>query len=230
MSGGKSKGVLLRGVKGLPIQVPGEILKCQADLGPTATLVWINLVAFSQLGRPLQINSLARQMGLPKREVSQALALLADMGWINDEGLEIRLTVQGSEEALQPAAAEQAAAAEPLADEETEAFDWLINFVSARITVPSPEEKRKLLYWMQSKGLSHEVIAVAIEEMCASAAHPSFPYLEGILRNWHGVGIRTYNDLLENPYLAKVLAPIAGGKELNPAEKRWKEVFPDEFD
>lgn len=230
MAGAKNKGVLLRGVKGLPIQVPGEILKWQADLGPTATLVWINLVAFSQLGQAFRINSLARQMGLPKREVSQALALLADRGWINDEGLEIRLTVQAEAESLDPVQEEVAAAAEPLVNGESDAYEWLVSYISARITVPTPEEQRKLLYWMQSKSLSHEVIAVAIEEMCASAAHPSFPYLEGILRNWHGVGIRTYNDLLENPYLAKVLAPIAGGKDVNSAEKRWREVFPDEFD
>jgi DnaD/phage-associated family protein len=231
MSGGKSKGVLLRSVEGLPIQVPREILQCQADLGPTATLVWINILALSQLARPLQINSLARQMGLEKREVSQALALLADRGWINDEGLEIQLTVpQREESALFQGASLQAASAETVPGTETDAFDWLVNYVSARVTVPTPDEKRKLLHWMQSKNLSHEVIAVAIEEMCASAAHPSFPYLEGILRNWHGVGIRTYNDLLENPYLAKVLGPITSCKEQNPAEQRWREIFPDEFD
>ena len=105
-----------------------------------------------------------------------------------------------------------------------------MGYVSARGTVPTLDEKRKLLYWMQSKNLTHEVIAVAVEEMCASAAHPSFPYLEGILRNWHGVGIRTYNDLLENPYLAKVLGPITSCKEQNPVEQRWREIFPDEFD
>lgn len=225
MSGRKSKGVLLRGVEGLPIQVPAEILICQADLGPTATLVWINIVALSQFGRPLQINALAEQMGLEKRVVSQALASLADRGWINDEGLEIQLTVPDRDEQIEPT---QAAALET-ALQDSDSFEWLVNYVCARVTVPTPEEKRKLLFWMQSKGLSHEVIAVAIEEMCASAAHQSFPYLEGILRNWHGLGIRTYNDLLEHPYLAKVLAPITSCKEQNPAEQRWREVFPDEF-
>ncbi|HHT67903.1 MAG TPA: DnaD domain protein [Firmicutes bacterium] len=222
MSGRKSKGVLLRGVEGMPVQVPVEILECQADLGPTATLVWINIVALSQLGRPLQINALADQMGLEKREVSQALAMLADRGWINDEGLEIQLTV--------PAHPESAATVEVVPNGETDAYEWLVSYISARVTVPNPDEKRKLLHWMQNKNLSHEVIAVAVEEMCASAAHQSFAYLEGILRNWHGIGVRTYNDLLENPYLAKVLGPIASSKEQNPAEQRWREVFPDEFD
>ena len=201
--------------------VPREILKCQAVLGPTVTLVWINLTALSQLGLPLQIHSLAEQMGMDKGEVSQALALLADGGWINDEGLEIQLTL---------AQMEPAASLERVEEAELDSFTWLVEYLSARVNAPSPEEKRKLLHWMQNKNLSHEVIAVAVEEMCASGVNPSFPYLEGILRNWYGVGIRSYNDLLENPYLTKVLGPIASRKVRNPAEQRWREVFPDEFE
>lgn len=226
MTGQRSKGVLLRGVAGLPIQVPVEILQRQASLGPIATLVWINIVALSQVGKPLQIDDLAQKMGLAKREVSKALALLADEGWINDEGLEIQLEV--------PCRGESAASAEEVEVQpdtvDSEAFEWLVSYWSARVAMASPDEMRKLLYWMQVKDVSHEVIAVAVEEMMVSAPHPSFAYLEGILRNWHGLGIRTYNDLLENPHLTKVLGPIASRRELSPAEQRWKEVFPDEFD
>lgn len=218
----KSKGILLRGVEGMPIQIPREILKSQPSLGPLATLVWINLVALAQLGRTLQIDTLTEQMGLEKGEVSQALALLADRGWINDEGLEIQLVL--------PTNLESALTSESILDPEQAAYEWLVEYWSTRVTAPSPDEMRKLFYWMEHKGLSHEVIAVAIEEMCATVVSPNFPYLEGILRNWHGVGIRTYNDLLENPHLTKVLAPIAAKKEPSPALKRWKEVFPHEFD
>lgn len=222
VSGQKSKGVLLRAVEGMPIQIPPEILKCQAVLGPTATLAWINIVALAQQGQPLQIDALASQMGLAKRDVSQALALLADRGWINDEGLEIQLVL--------PKVIESAATTESVLDAEQASFEWLVSHWSARVGTPSPEEMRKLLHWMERKNLSHEVIAVAVEEMCVAVAHPSFPYLEGILRNWHGVGVRTYNDLLENPHLTKVLGPIAARKEQSPAEQRWREVFPDEFE
>ena len=218
----RTRGVLLKGVEGLPVQVPLEILYCQARLGPVATLAWINLLALAQAGRPMHIDVLTETMGIPKWEVSKALALLADEGWINDEGLEIQLSVPDIPEAA--AAMEAPAAVEP------EAFEWLVSYWSARVSPASTEEMRKLLYWMEIKGLSHEVIAVAIEEMLISAAQPSFPYLEGILRNWHAANIRTYNDLLENSHLTKVLGPIAGRRELSPAEKKWKEVFPDEFE
>jgi len=217
-----SQGILLQGMEGLPIQIPAEIFQCQAVLGPKATLVWINLAALAQLRQPLRLDTLAEQIGLAEQEVSRCLALLADRGWINDEGIEIRLTVPRIEEA--------AAAAESILDEEQASFEWLVNYWTTRVAAPTPEEMRKLLYWVETKGVSHEVIAVAIEEMRASAASPGFPYVEGILRNWHANGIRSYNDLLENPHLTKVLQPIAARKERSPAEKRWKEVFPHEFD
>ncbi len=220
-----SQGILLQGIEGLPVQIPVQILQCQAVLGPKATLVWINLVALSQLRRPLRLDTLAAEIGLTEQEVSGSLALLADRGWINDEGLEIRLTVPSMEEAE-----ETAAAGEGILDEEQASFEWLVNYWTTRVEAPTPEEMRKLLYWMETKSLSHEVIAVAIEEMRVSASSPGFPYVEGILRNWYANGIRTYNDLLENPHLTKVLQPIAARKERSPAEKRWKEVFPHEFD
>ncbi len=151
---------------------------------------------------------------------------MADRGWINDEGLEIQLAVPF------PVAnkSEDAAVAENILDEEQASFEWLVSYWSARVADPSPEEMRRLFFWMESKELSHEVIAVAIEEMFVTASNPGFPYLEGILRNWHRVGIRTYGDLLANPHLTKVLTPLSAPREHSPAEQRWREVFPDEFD
>ncbi|NLJ80728.1 MAG: DnaD domain protein [Firmicutes bacterium] len=226
MSRAKNKRVLLRGWGRLPIQVPPQILEHQASLGPLPSLVWINLVALAQQKRSLQIDEIAEQMGLAKQEINQALALLADWGWINDEGLEIQLAIPLDLENQE----EAAVTVENILDEEQASFEWLISYWSARIKAPSPKEMRKLFFWMEDKGLSHEVIAVAIEEMLVTAANASFPYLEGILRNWHSMGIRTYSDLLANPHLAKALAPVTAKKEDSPAEKRWREVFPDEFD
>lgn len=226
VSAEKGQGLLIRGVEGMPIQIPSEIFKCQASLGPIPTLVWINMVALAQEQNPLKINDLAEQMGLETRKVSQALALLADRGWINDEGLEIQLCLPKIEEPKKIKMMPE----ESILDEEQASFEWLVSYSAARIGPPSPDEMRKLLHWMVKRGMSHEVIAVAIEEMAVQVQEPSFPYLEGILRNWHGFGIRSYNDLLENPHLTKVLGPITASKGPSPAEQRWKEVFPDEFD
>jgi len=224
MSAENSRGLLIRNVKGMFIQVPPEIFRCQSSLGPIPTLVWINMVALAQKQKPLKIQDLAETMGLEQREVSQALALLADRGWINDGGLEIQMVLPDTQ------SIEFSPPNDSVLDEEQASFEWLVSYSAARIGPPSPDEMRKLLHWMVKKGLSHEVIAVAIEEMTVQVENPGFPYLEGILRNWHATGIRSYNDLLENPHLTKVLGPIAANRQPSMAEQRWKEVFPDEFD
>lgn len=222
------KGILVKALSGMPVQIPREILTVQASLGPIPTLVWINLLACAQQGKTLRVSDLAEQMGLELAQVSQALAFLADRGWLNDDGLAIQLSTPTELPIFaQPAVA---ATSESILDPEQANYEWLVEYWSTRVEAPSPDEMRKLFYWMDRKDLSHEVIAVAIEEMCAAVANPSFAYLEGILRNWHAASIRTYNDLLENPHLTKVLAPIAAKKEVNQAINRWKEVFPHEFD
>jgi len=226
MASHKGAGVLLQGLDNLPVQVPLAFFESQASLGPTAALLWINLLACAQTNRPVRIAELAGRMGVEVSELEQAMVVLASCGWIDDEGLTIRLTVP--ELGRGQAAAETAVA---VLDEEQASFEWLVNYFATRVGNPTPEEMRKLLYWMERRQVSHEVIAVAIEEMCAGAARPSFAYLEGILRNWHAQGVRTYADLVERPSLARVLLHQPQDDEgLTPAERRWKEVFPDEFD
>ena len=63
MPGQRTRGVLLKGVEGMPVQVPREILGCQARLGPAATLAWINLLALAQAGKPMHIDDLTESHG-----------------------------------------------------------------------------------------------------------------------------------------------------------------------
>ncbi|HHT74064.1 MAG TPA: DnaD domain protein [Firmicutes bacterium] len=225
MSTHKGAGVLLQGLDNLPVQVPLAFFQSQASLGPTAALLWINLLVCAQTGRPVRIGELARFMGVEVSELEQAMVVLASHGWVHDEGLVIRLALPESSPG--EGAAETAVA---VLDEEQASFEWLVNYYATRVANPSPEEMRKLLYWMERRQVSHEVIAVAIEEMRAGATRPSFAYLEGILRNWHNQGVRAYADLVERPTLAKVLQHKPAEGALTAAERRWKEVFPDEFD
>ena len=205
----KNKRVILAGWGPYPLQIPREIFEQQASLGPVAALVWINLVAFAQRRHSIEIEEVAEAMGLTQQEINQALALLADRGWLSDDGLEIQLAIPSPVQTKRETdlieegvltEQETAVAIEGVLDEEQASFEWLISHWSARVATPSQEEMRKLLYWMETRGLSHEVIAVAVEEMFATASNPGFPYLEGILRNWHSAGIRTYSDLLANPH------------------------------
>ena len=115
-------------------------------------------------------------------------------------------------------------------DPSQKGFEWLIDFCTNRVAPPTPEEMKKLLFWVEKKKVSPEVIAVAVEEMCVSIDNPHFAYLEGVLRNWVNEGVYTYSQLLEKPYLTKVL-PQTNQPSIHPeAERKWKELFPDEFD
>ena len=48
---------------------------------------------FVQKQQPVNIRMISDIMGIDYREVNKALARLADAGWINDEGYEIKLCI-----------------------------------------------------------------------------------------------------------------------------------------
>ncbi len=228
MADEQGRGVILQGLKELPVQVPIEILDVQSTLGVNAVMLWINLLFNAQQQQALKVGSIGTLMGLESKEITKALVRLADHGWINDEGYEIKLCIPT--ERSQPEKKHHQTGLDDLLDQGQKGFEWLISFWSTRVAAPSPEEMKKLLFWMEKKQMSHEVIAAAIEEMCASIDHPHFSYLEGVLRNWANEGVFTYSQLVEKPYLSKVLAHSRKPAISPEAEQKWKELFPDEFD
>ncbi len=227
-------GIPLKGLENNAVQVPQELLHNQKELGLEAVMLWIQLAAFAQRGEAVSTQALAECMGIPRARVETHLAALADRGWINDEGMEIRLSVppvSPAETELDGPEEDTPQAPPKMLDPGQAQFEWLVNFWSHRVGAADPDIMRKLLFWMEQKGMSHEVIAVAIEEMCTNAQRPTLAYLDGVLRNWYQEGIREYQDLTERPHLAKVLPANTQEQRIHPdAERKWKELFPDEFD
>ena len=222
MSDRHSEGIVIKGLEKLPLQIPVELLIAQKTLGINAVMVWINMAMFVQQNQPGNIALISEAMDITKTDVNKALARLADYGWINDEGYEIKLCIPESKPA------------EPdveLLDPQQRGFEWLINFWTNKVGAPSPEEMQTLLFWVETKQVSHDVVAVAVEEMCSATDNPNMGYLEGILRNWTMEGVYTYQQLLDKPYLARVLQQAQTKAQIHPeAERKWKELFPDEFD
>lgn len=232
MNNNEGSGFVVQGISKLPLQVPLEILNAQKSLGATAVLVWINLLMFVQKHQAVNIAMISDIIGLEPQEVNKALARLADAGWINDEGYEIKLCIPIKETGNLKFehAASSGTMVESVLDPSQRGFEWLIDFWSNRVAPPTQEEMKSLLFWVEKKRVSPEVIAVAVEEMSASIKNPHFAYLEGVLRNWVNEGVFTYAQLLEKPYLTKVL-PQGQQPTIHPeAERKWKELFPDEFD
>ena len=180
------------------------------------------MAMFEQQHQPVNAALISEAMNISEAEVSKALACLADHGWIVDDGSEVRLCIPD----LTPVDPDV-----ELLDPLQKGFEWLINFWTNRVGVPTPEEMQRLMFWVEKQGLSHEVIAVAIEEMRSSIGNPHIGYLEGILRHWLMEGVTTYQQLLDKPYLAKVLNQAQTQSSIHPeSERKWKELFPDEFD
>ncbi|HHX01290.1 MAG TPA: DnaD domain protein [Firmicutes bacterium] len=218
----RSDSFIIKGLEKQPLQIPVELLIAQKALGITAVMVWINMAMFEQQHQPVNVALISEAMNISGAEVNKALACLADHGWIVDEGSEIRLAIPE----LKPVDPDV-----ELLDPLQKGFEWLINFWTNRVGVPTPEDMQKLMFWVEQKGMSHEVIAVAIEEMCNSIDNPHMGYLEGILRHWIMEGVTTYQQLLDKPYLAKVLNQSRLESQIHPeSERKWKELFPDEFD
>lgn len=117
------------------------------------------------------------------------------------------------------AADPSAGASQPLPADIREVLDWY----HQRIGLISESQIERLCEWITQRGMTTDVVALAIEQTARSAEYASFSYLEGVLRNWYNQGVRTWADVLRRPHLASVLnasraappgppsAPGAGG-------------------
>jgi DnaD/phage-associated family protein len=121
----------------------------------------------------------------------------------------------------------------------------VVQYYHNKIGLMGPSQFEILRFWVEDMGMDGEVVALAIEETVKSAKNPRIQYLEGVLRNWHNDEIRTLQDLLKHKKASKVLS---GNEEEAPASmegvpnasayqrvdpalvKKWKELYPDEYD
>ncbi|MGI6544627.1 MAG: DnaD domain-containing protein [Limnochordia bacterium] len=120
----------------------------------------------------------------------------------------------------------------------------VVQYYHNKIGIMGPSQFEKLRFWVEDMGMDGEVVALAIEETVKSAKNPRIQYLEGILRNWHNDQIRTLQDLLKHKNASTVLSgneeasasmegvPNASAyQRVDPAlVKKWKELYPDEYD
>lgn len=118
------------------------------------------------------------------------------------------------------AVAEVAASAEPapeLSQSMPTDLRGVLEWYHQRIGLISDSQVERLYEWITLRGMTTDVVALAIEQTARSAEYASFSYLEGVLRNWYNQGVRTWADVLRRPHLASVLgtpcspAKVSGG-------------------
>lgn len=208
--------------KDWPVQIPAAIFSVQAKLGAEAVLLWINLLRVTD--DVVDLDELAKDMGFSQQQMQKALKILEAEHWIGRKEGELQIY-------LEPCVSSDAGVAEGrVLDPKQANIEWLVEFWTNLVATPTSKELNAICHWVEEKGLSHEVVALAMEEMLEAVSKPSFSYLEGVLKNWYATGIREYKDILERPGIAKVLLQ-SPGQQIHPeAVKKWKEFFPNEFE
>ena len=104
----------------------------------------------------------------------------------------------------EPAATSERGGAEPSGAMPTD-LRGVLEWYHRRIGLISDSQAERLQEWITQRGMTTDVVALAIEQAARSAEYASFSYLEGILRNWYNQGVRTWADVLRRPHLATVL-------------------------
>lgn len=112
-----------------------------------------------------------------------------------------------------PAQAEVAAGGEPVLGGGPMPTDvrGVVEWYQRRIGLMSDAQVQRLAEWVTERGMTTDVVALAIEQTARSAEYASFSYLEGVLRNWYNQGVRTWEDVLRRPHLSTVLNAQAPG-------------------
>ncbi|MDD4516950.1 MAG: DnaD domain protein [Limnochordia bacterium] len=249
--------------------------ECQPLIGPLAVAAWLNLRVLIETDQKITARDyLMGQMDLDGRSVDNILERLENVGliqavkagWVLKEPGKMphqqQDVAEQSPEDYQESFWDQIAASTALegvdlsGDATTEEqalvsaevnpdLDSVLDLYANRIGLIGPTQYQKLENWIESKHMSVDVIALAIEETALSAKTPRFEYLEGILRNWSNDGIRTVDDMIKKKVKVRALAGIEP-KNAKPENyegwpnataynvvdenrlKLWKELYPDE--
>ncbi|HYF75294.1 MAG TPA: DnaD domain protein [Candidatus Nitrosocosmicus sp.] len=77
----------------------------------------------------------------------------------------------------------------PFVDNVEKPYKELIKHFSNNIHLMTPVEYEKLIYWIEDQGMQEDAVMFAIEE-AATNDRKNVAYIEGILRDWHGKGIK----------------------------------------
>lgn len=274
---GRSSGIYLWDEADSALLVPERlIIEHQRRVGPVPVALWVTLRYLALREAPVDdpIRRLAELSGLTADEVRRALDRLEAEGLLERTARGWRLR-SGRAAAGAPGAgmdevgvaAARAAAAEavtsgeepgiPAGADEAADLQAVVAIYHKWIGLLGEAQYERLRYWLETMGMSADVIAVAIRQAAVQAPRPRMSYVEGILRNWYNDGIRTLEDLAEQGQLDDLLdtsgrrrppwgvgpggrraagtvpegVPNASAYRLvDPDEvARWKELYPNEY-
>ncbi|MGI6038206.1 MAG: DnaD domain-containing protein [Limnochordia bacterium] len=235
-----------------PLQVPGELLELyQPVLGPEAIALWLTLRWLAEREDvPDFTSQLARYTGLTSQELATnchtlieagLIDVLADGTYLINDPLSAEEFTRRFPEGLTVGEKEPGIELDIPQGQDAD-LDAVINIYQKKVGLLGPVQLDKLRYWVDTKGISAEVVALAINEMVRNAPSPRIQYLEGILRNWYNDGIRTLADWMKQRNKTKGASRSESQRESYDGRpnaqayqqvqpnliERWKELYPDE--
>lgn len=253
MRASSSKTTLVEGRQARhPIQVSRELLELyQPALGPIATIIWLNIRWLAELDSAEDLmETLHFYTGLTKEQIDAGCRTLVASGLLDilDDGTHVVNDPLSEAEFVRSfpeglAAAKDESLDESLPEEiKNDDLQAVLSIYHKKVGLLGPVQYEKLRSWVEEKGMSADVVALAIHEMARSAPTPRIQYLEGILRNWYNDGVRTMGDMIKRKKLTRAAGkgkaagesyegcPNAGAyKTVQPdLIERWKELYPDE--
>lgn len=224
-------------------------------LGKDGVILWLFLAMQAQTQPVTDTATVAHQVDLSLAQFDEALALLLQFGLVSIEtapdGGQVILVhdplpepefkaIFGTEAA---AAAEESGAARVTAtssspSQTVDPFGDLLRYYEEKTGWITPKISEDLAKWVDD-GFEPAVIKEAIDEMMQKADSPRYAYLNAILLSWHKNGWLTRQDLEQARAKARKDAfqgvPNAAAYREPDSEdiariRRWKELFPDEYD
>lgn len=226
-------------------------------LGKNGVVLWLFLAMQAKEHMDTDTATVGCQAGLSLAQFDEALACLLQFGLISiesaEDGGQVILVHDPLPEpefkaifgADEPAAT---AECEPPAEKQTspappqpqtvDPFGDLLRYYEERTGWITPKISEDLARWVDD-GLEPAVIKEAISEMMQKADSPRFAYLNAILVSWHKNGWFSLEDLekarakdMKESFQGVPNAAAYREPDSEDIERirRWKELFPDEYD
>ncbi|BAS29428.1 DnaD domain-containing protein [Limnochorda pilosa] len=233
---GRPAGVYLWDEADSALLVPERLItEDQRRVGPGPLALWVSLryLALREAPVPDPIQRLVELTGRTPEEVRRDLDRLEASGLLEREARGWRLlSGSGSSEGARsrpeppgPAAAPRPEDGEAGADEppgavpvdEAADLQAVVAIYHKWIGLLGEAQYERLRYWLETMGMSADVIAVAVRQAAVQAPRPRMSYVEGILRNWYNDGVRTLEDLADKGQLDELLdVPGRRGSQRGP--------------
>lgn len=220
-------------------------------IGKEGVILWLFLAFQAKQRSITEAQELAGETRLTSEQFDESFATLIQYGLVSlftepDGTQKVRIHEPLTESEFQKAYPEEPEVPQMPAQNETAAsveisqpekvadpFGDLLQYYESKVGWITAKICDQLAKWVDD-GLEPAVIKQAVDEMMKKADSPRFAYLNAILLSWHKNGWHSLQDVEQAKQKKQSLegmpnAAAYGAPDLERIRK-WKELYPDEYD